>query len=64
LINSDAPPNFLRDSTANPKGENNRRIRSCGMLPSLKHFGAIKKMTSKLITHTRLHKPNNKLVNA
>jgi hypothetical protein len=35
----DAPPNFLMNLTANPKGENNEKIRSWGTLPSSWHFG-------------------------
>ncbi len=35
----DTPPNSLMDSTTSPKGENNGRISSWGMLPSLQHFG-------------------------
>jgi hypothetical protein len=35
----DAPSNFLIDSIASPKGENNERIMSWGTLPGLQHFG-------------------------
>jgi len=62
------------DSITNPKGENNKRVRSWGTFPSLQHFGVkghveipgweLKRVTSNSITHTNLHKPNNKLVNA
>jgi hypothetical protein len=38
----DAPPNFLMDSTSSPKGENNGRIRSCGMFLDSQHFGGRK----------------------
>ncbi len=34
----DTPPNSLMDSTASPKGENNGRIRSWGILPRSQHF--------------------------
>jgi hypothetical protein len=34
LVIIDAPPNSLVDSIANPKGENNERIRSWGILLS------------------------------
>jgi hypothetical protein len=62
------------------KGDNNERIRSLGTLPDSQHFedkGAcwssksgkglwfkLRRVASKLIIHTNLHKPNNKLVNA
>jgi hypothetical protein len=38
-ITTDAPPNSLMDSNVYPKGENNGRIRSWGILPGLQHFG-------------------------
>ncbi len=72
LIYFDAPPNSLMDSTTGPKGESNRRIMSWGTLPSLQHFGVercvrapkwgLGRLTRNSITHTNLHKPNNKLV--
>jgi hypothetical protein len=63
------------DSITSPKGENNRRIRSWGMLPGLQHFGGVeghvkasiwglKRVIKKSIIHTDLHKPNNKLISA
>jgi hypothetical protein len=62
------------DSTTNPKGENNGRIRGWGMLLGSQHFGVegraralgwgLGRMTSNSITHTNLYKLNNKLVSA
>jgi hypothetical protein len=59
------------DSTMNPKGE---RIRNWGTVLGSQHFRGrggigvpgwgLGRMTSKLITHTNLHKLNNKLVSA
>jgi len=67
----DAPPSSLMDSTASPK-VNNRRRRSWGALLNSQHLGGrgacwssgmgLGRLTSNSITHTRLHKPNNKLV--
>jgi len=62
------------DSTANPTGENNEKIRSwvhsldrdilgvegCVEAPKWK----LRRVKNKSITHTNLHKPNNKLINA
>jgi hypothetical protein len=62
------------DLAMSPKGENNKRINSWGTLLSLHHFGdrrdvevpkwGLGRVTSKSITHTDLHKLNNKLVSA
>jgi len=61
------------DSTVSLKNENNERIRNWGnslvhrTLGVEGHVGApgwgLGRVTSKLITHTDLHKSNNKLVN-
>jgi len=71
---NDAPPNSLMDLTTNPKGENNGRIRNWGTLPGSQHFRVeghvralgwgLEKVINKSITHTHLHKSNNKLINA
>jgi hypothetical protein len=70
----DAPPTPLTDSIVSPKGENNRRTKSWAH--SLSHNilevegrarvprWGLGRVTSKSITHTDLHKPNNKLISA
>jgi hypothetical protein len=70
----DAPPSSLMDSTTNPKmktmeGEGVRaRSLAHNTLGVEGHVGALGwglgRLTSKSITHTNLHKPNNKLANA
>jgi hypothetical protein len=62
------------DSTANPKVKTTKgdgiRVYSltCSTLGVEAHVGAprwgLRRMINKSITHTDLHKPNNKLVNA
>jgi hypothetical protein len=62
------------DSIVSPKGENNERIKGWGMLFSLWHFGVerhvgtpgweLGQVINRSITHTDLHKLNNKLVSA
>jgi hypothetical protein len=69
----DAPPSSLMDSTVNPK-VNNKRRRSWGALLNSQQFGGrgacwssemgVGRLTSNLIIHTGIHKPNNKLVSA
>jgi hypothetical protein len=56
------------------KGEDNEKKRSWNVLPNFQHFEGrracwssgmgLGRLTSNSITHTDLHKPNNKLVNA
>jgi len=69
----DAPPSFLMDSTASSKVkimeegvEMRYLVRSTLKVEG--HVGAsrlgLRRLTSNSITHTNLHKPNNKLVSA
>jgi hypothetical protein len=51
------------DSTTNPKGENNIRIKNWGTFLGLQHFGG-KGACWKSVIHIDLHKSNNKLVSA
>jgi hypothetical protein len=69
----DAPPSFLMDSTASPKVktmEEGVKVHSLvrSTLRVDGHVGALglglRRLTSNSITHTDLHKPNNKLVSA
>ncbi len=74
FIQSDAPLNSLMDSTASPKVKTveGERIGAHSLVRiTLGVEGHAKaprwglgRMTSKSITHTDLHKPNNKLVSA
>jgi hypothetical protein len=67
-------PKLLDGLNYESKDEDNGRRRSWGALLGLQHFRVeghagtsgweLRRLTSKLITHTKLHKPNNKLVNA
>jgi hypothetical protein len=68
---SDAPPDSLMDSTANPKVKiMEKRIGTCSLaFSTLRVKGRVGvlgwglgRVTSKSITHMDLHKPNNKLV--
>ncbi len=70
----DTPPSFLMDSTVSPKMKttegkgagahslthNTSRVEGCVGAPGW----GLGRLISKSITHTDLHKPNNKLVNA
>jgi len=59
------------DLVVNPKGESNGRIKSWGTLSGSQHFGVeghvgalgwgLRRVTRNSITHTDLHKPNNKV---
>jgi hypothetical protein len=69
----DAPPSFLMDSTASPKVkimEEGIEVRYLvrNTLRVEGHVGAsglgLQRLTNNSITHTDLHKPNNKLVSA
>jgi hypothetical protein len=74
LMSYDTLPNSSMDSSVNPKGENNERIRSgahssahntLGEKGCAKALGwGLGRVISKSITRMDLHKPNNKLVNA
>jgi hypothetical protein len=71
----DAPPSskLLNGFNCESKDEDNRRRKSWGAFLNSQHFGVeghakaprwgLRRLTSKSITHTDLHKPNNKLVN-
>jgi hypothetical protein len=70
----DAPPSSLMDSTTNPKAMTTKAegvrahflarntLRVEGRVGAL--GWGLARLTSKSITHTNLHKPNNKLVSA
>jgi hypothetical protein len=70
---SDAPPSSLMDSTASPKMKTTEgeKVRACSLVCNTLGVkgcaGALGcglgRLTSKSITHTDLHKLNNKLVN-
>ncbi len=73
IIQIDAPPSFLMDLIVSPKvktTEGGIRARSLAYSTSgvEGHVGApgwgLGRLTSKSITHTNLHKLNNKLVSA
>jgi hypothetical protein len=69
----DAPPSYLMDSTMSPKKKTmeGKGVGARSLARNISrvegHAGAPKwagRLTSKLITHTNLYKPDNKLVNA
>jgi hypothetical protein len=67
-------PKLFNGLNYKSKGEDNGRKRSWSALPNLQHFKGkracwnsgmgLGRLTSTSLTHTDLHKPNNKLVNA
>jgi hypothetical protein len=73
-MNVDATLKLLDGLSCESKEEDNGRRKNWGALLGLSHFegkGAcwssgmgLGRLTSKSLTHTNLHKPNNKLVNA
>jgi hypothetical protein len=73
-ITCDAPPSSLMDSNASPKVKTmeGKGVGACSLARNTLgvegHAGALgwglRRLTSKSITHTNLHKPNNKLVTA
>jgi hypothetical protein len=73
-VANDTPPKSLMDSTTNPKvkitkgegvGARSLARSTLGVEGHARALGwGLRRMTSKSITHTDLHKPNNKLVNA
>jgi hypothetical protein len=72
-IINDAPPSSLMDSIASPKVKT-MEGKELGVLFSSQHFGGrrvcwssmmgLGRLISNSLTHTDLHKPNNKLVSA
>jgi hypothetical protein len=68
----DTPPSSLMDSTASPKMKIMEGVGAHSLAHSTLgvegHAGApkwgLRRLTSKSITHTNLHKPNNKLVSS
>ncbi len=71
-IINDAPPSSLMVSTTSPKVKTTKG-EELGVLLGSQHFGGrgacwsfemgLGRLTSNSLTHTNLHKPNNKLVN-
>ncbi len=67
-------PKLLDGLNCKSKGEDNGKKKNRGVLPSSLHFRGrgvcwssgmrLGRLTSNSITHTGLHKPNNKLVSA
>ncbi len=68
----DAPPHSLKDSNVNPKVKTTERVgvqslarNTLGVEGRARApLWGLGRMTSRLIIHMDLHKPNNKLVNA
>ncbi len=70
----DAPPSSLMDSTTSPKvkitegegiGTHSLACNTSGVKRRAGVLGwGLRRLTSKSITHTDMHKPNNKLISA